>query len=233
MGSAARLARRRYRPGRSCTQSNGTPSQSATSCEKRSHGLVRSTAFRSRGRRGPRRHRDFGPLARRPAGELDVVCDRDAAACRARAAARRRCGKPSQSAERKRAIHHSLVFAAVIGHAERVAPTAVAFGAESCCAGAARPDRSRGRGREVDQPLDHVHRLGPAGAAIGIGARRVAHARRAPAVRAAGMRVEARNQLHALVEGHERGGVGADIADDGSLRIARNRALGIERKLCR
>ena len=36
------------------------------------------------------------------------------------------------------------------------------------------PVEAVGRGREVDQPLDHEHRLRPAGAAIGVGRRRVA-----------------------------------------------------------
>ncbi len=82
------------------TQSNGTPSQSVMSCAK----LVRwPLSARQRADRHVDtafgRHRDLGPLARRPGGELDVIGDpMPRRFPRRAAAARRRSGKPSQSA---------------------------------------------------------------------------------------------------------------------------------------
>ena len=86
-------------------------------------------------------------------------------------------------------------------------------------------------GREIDQPLDDVDRLGPAGAAIGRGRHRVGHHRRAAEMHRRNV-VDPRHDAEAFAQRREMRAIGADI---GEVRAADGEELAarVERQLDR
>ena len=116
---------------------------------------------------------------------------RDAAAAQLAARASTRLAPRVEAVpvgERQALVEDLLELAAVVGLAPSGSCRASAR-AGSCCAGAARrgsmPRLAR---RRVHQPLDDVDRLGPAGAAVGAGRRRVGQHRREVQVDRSGCR---------------------------------------------
>ena len=92
-------------------------------------------------------------LARNAAGPLDIVCDRDAGELAARFGSFAPCRKAGPVGEFKRAVHHLLVFATVISHADQVAPRQ-RLGGNDIAPAQFHAIEPALRGGEVHEPLD-------------------------------------------------------------------------------
>ena len=123
---------------------------------------------------------------------------------------------------------HGVVVAAVVSHTERVG---VREGGCSNQVSAAQRDPVEpvGARRKIDQPFDDEHDLRPAGAPIRAGRGGVAQHRPRPRIDHRNI-VEARHQLGAFGQRHERGGIGAEIAE---VRGAQRQeiAVGVQSEL--
>ena len=137
-------------------------------------------------------------------------------------------GKAFPVGELQRLVHHGVVVAAVVQHAERVLVGQLLRLEQVAAAQLDAVEAELPRG-DVDQPLHHVHHLGPAGAAVGPGRRGVAqHA--AGAEMGGRHPIDARHDLDALLDHRVVAGARAEIADV----VAAHReeiAVGIEREL--
>ena len=123
-----------------------------------------------------RLHGDARVFARRAAGRLDVVGKPDAAQLPAPLGFAAALAEAVPVGQRQGAVHRFRVVAAVIGHAERIG-IGLRRGGNEVAAPQLDAILSKLLRGEIDQPLDHEHRFRPAGAAIGIGRRRVAEHR--------------------------------------------------------
>ena len=144
-----------------------------------------------------------------------------------RFASARRAGEAGPVAERQHALHHLVIGAAVVVQAERVAVRHRAFRHQVAPPQLDAIEAALAR-RQIDQPLHHEHRLGPAGAAIGPGRRGVGQ-RRAGAEMHGRHVVDAGHDLDALVQRAERDGIRAAVDDVGAAH-RQERALRIERE---
>ena len=171
-----------------------------------------------------RRDRHLAPLARRPGGELDVIGERDAAALAAARGRRAPLREAVPVRARERRVHDPRVVPAVVGDAQRVG-VGQRVGADQVAPPQRDAVEAAARGRALDQPLDHEHRLGPAGAAIGIGGRRVAGHRAGADMRRRDA-IDAREHRHRLGQRHERDGVRPDIAEERAAQREENGRRG-------
>ena len=162
---------------------------------------------------------------------LDGVDDGDAAQLAARACRLPPRGEAGHVGQLERGLHVGAELAAVVRHAER---RLVGHGARGNDVAPAQLDRVGAElaGRVVDEPLDDVGRLRPAGAAIGGG--RVGVAQHAEHLHVGGGdRVDA-DQRDDVAEGGQQIAVGRHVgADVGQRRHAQRQelAVGIQRQL--
>ncbi len=175
-----------------------------------------------------RAHRNLGAFLRRAALRLDISAHPDAAPPAARLGFGAPRREPVPIGQRQCPVQHRMIFAAVIGHAERVligqrGGRDQVLAAQLYAVEAIRPRRA------IDQPLDDEHDLGPPGAAVRAGRRRVAQHGPRPHPRRRDP-VEARHQLGALGQWHKGRGISAKIAEVCGPQCEEV-ALGIEGEL--
>ncbi len=175
-------------------------------------------------------YRHLGLLARRAGRGVDIVGDADAAAF----AARPRLGAPRRQTvpvgQPQHLLHHLMVMAAVVDHAERVGVRHQRCRHEVPAPQFDAVDAGLSRS-EVDQPLHDEHHLRPAGAAVGTGRRRVGQGGAGAEMHRRYV-VDARHDLDPLVEGAEGERVRALVDEIGAAHRQKAAVL-VERQLGR
>jgi hypothetical protein len=121
------------------------------------------------------------------------------------------CRKPVPIGQRHCPVQHRMVFAAVIGHAERVG-IGQRGGRDQVLAAQRDTVETICAGRPIDQPLYDEHDLGPPGTSVRAGRRRVAQHGARPHPRRRDL-VKARHQLGALGQRHKGRGISPEIAE--------------------
>ena len=177
-----------------------------------------------------RMHMDLGVFARRAAGDFEIVRKPDAAQLAGAFGFALALVEALPVRQRERAVHDLAVVAAVVGHAERVG---VGLRLRRNEIAAAQVDAVIAEllGGDVDHPLDGVDRLGPAGAAIGVGRRRVGQRRAGADVRRRHP-IDRGQQLGAFHQRHVHDAVRAGVADHRAAQ-REEAAFVVERELQR
>ena len=174
--------------------------------------------------------RQLGAFARDAAGHFDVICDADAAAQAARFRCRLARRKFVPVGRVERVIHAGGIVAAVVCHADAVGERH-RVRRDQVAPAQFYPVEAMLRGGQIDQPLDHVDRFRPPGAAVDGGRRGVGQHRVAFEMNG-GNAVDALHHRQPLAQRPEIDRVGAEIERVDAAQ-AEEIALFVERQFRR